>query len=536
MISFSSTYAQTHLWSKSFGDASVTQEARSVAVDSSSNVLVTGFFDGTVDFGGGPLTSAGGLDIFLAKFDPWGYLLWSKRFGDLDGQQASLVTADIYGNVLLAGSLNGTMDFGGGSLTSIGLNDIFLAKFDDQGNHLWSKRFGGPNDQMPLSITVDGGSNVLITGFFRLTVDFDGHVLTSAGLDDIFLAKFDSSGNYLWSKSFGDTDDRQRGQCVTVDSSDNPVVIGEFRGIVDFGGGSLTSAGLSDLFLAKFDSSGNHLWSKSFGDAVNQGAYDWVGVDGSDNIVTTGTFQGTVDFGGGPLTSGGVNVDIFLAKFDSSGNHLWSQRFGDATYGQYSYSVVVDGENNAFIAGEMSGTVDFGGGLLTSAGSDIYIAKFDSLGNHQWSKRFGDSDVQYAQSIAVDKLGRPTIAGLFQSTVDFGGGTLTSAGGRDIFVAKFSATTTGINPSLLVRELTTTSYPNPFNPGVTISYVLPQAAHVQLEVYDVGGKKVANLVDRSEVKGEHKVRWDAVGFATGVYFYRVSADEQSVTKKIVLLK
>ena len=241
------------------------------------------------------------------------------------------------------------------------------------GDHLWSKRFGDANGQFGESVTVDGSGNVFLTGAFLGSVDFGGGPLTSAGQADIFLAKFDPAGNHLWSKRFGDATD-QFPRSVAVDGSGNAFLTGYFTGSVDFGGGPLTSAGLEDIFLAKFDPAGTHLWSKRFGDANSQ-IGQGVAVDGLGNVFLTGYFSGSVDFGGGPLTSA-VGYDIFLAKFDAAGTHLWSKRFGDAT-GQFGLSVAVDGSGNVFLTGRFLGSADFGGGPLTSAGGyDIFLAKF----------------------------------------------------------------------------------------------------------------------------------------------------------------
>ncbi|UCF04203.1 MAG: hypothetical protein JSV33_09640 [bacterium] len=425
-----------HLWSKRFGDTDE-QDATSTACDGLGNVIVTGDFDGTVDFGGGPLTSAGGYDIFLAKLDANGNHLWSKRFGDADYQYSESVACDGSGNVTATGHFRGTVDFGGGPLTSEGDTDIFIVQFDANGNHLWSKRFGGSDRQYGLSVACDGLGNVIVTGYFKGTVDFGGGLLTCAGEPDIFLVKFDNDGGHLWSKRFGDGNG-QRCTSVVCDGSGNVIATGNFNGTVDFGGGPLTSAGGNDIFLAQFDANCNHLWSKSFGDADLAQFATGIACDGLGNVIATGDFDGTVDFGGGPLTSAG-EYDIFLAQFDANGNHLWSKRFGDAS-AQWGNSVACDGSGNVIVTGNFKGTVDLGGGPLTSAGvydNDIFLAQFDVNGNHLWSKHFGDEDTQYGESVACDGSGNVIVTGSFYSTVDFGGRSLTSAGDEDIFVAKF---------------------------------------------------------------------------------------------------
>lgn len=422
-----------HLWSHRFGDGDA-QFGKALAVDASGNVVVAGYFEGTVDFGGGELTSAGSADVFVAKFDSAGAHLWSKRFGDGNFQSANAVAVDASGNVIVTGSFSGTIDFGGGALTSAGNFDIFVAKFGSDGTHIWSKRFGDWDNQEPYAVAVDAAGNVIITGYFESYVDFGGGPLECAGAPDIFVAKLGPDGAHLWSKRFGDNGS-QLSRSVAVDALGNVFITGFFWGSFDFGGGALTCAGGEDIFIAKFGSDGAHRWSKRFGDMDYQEA-NAVAVDATGNVIVTGWFFGAVDFGGGALTSAD-SMDIFIAEFGSDGAHLWSKRFGDGD-DQEAKAVAADALGDVIVTGSLEGTVDFGGGALRSAGAkDIFVAKFGSDGAYLWSERFGDGSDQMAYAIAADNGGNALVAGYFAGAVDFGGGALTSAGGYDVFLAKF---------------------------------------------------------------------------------------------------
>ena len=427
--------AAVHHWSHGFGGAGH-ESSKSVAVDDLGNSVITGYIDGPVDLGGGPLASGDYDDIFVAKFDPDGNHLWSQGFpGAGSYDQGHGVAVDGSGNVFITGEFRNTIDLGGGPLTSAGDDDIFVAKFDPDGNHLWSQRFGGPYAQQGLSVAVDGPGNVFVAGDFYGSVDFGGGPLTSAHFDDIFVVKFDPNGNHLWSQSFGDVGP-QNPDDIAVDSSGNLLISGSFAIEVDFGGGSLMSAGDVDVFVAKFDPDGNHLWSQGFG-WENEDEGRGVACDGSGNVLVTGNFHDTVDFGGGPLTSAGGN-DIFVAKFDPNGVHLWSQRFGDS-FNQGGQSIAVDYLAQVVITGGMHGSADFGGGTLTSAGTnDIFVAQFDTDGAHLGSELFGDSDLQAPWCVAVDGSANILLTGWFLGNLDFGGGPLANGGNQDIFLAKFS--------------------------------------------------------------------------------------------------
>jgi len=425
--------AGEHLWSKRFGDAGEQSNAE-IAADFAGNIVIAGGFEGTLDFGGDPLVCAGQEDIFVAKFTPGGAHVWSKRFGDASNQALAGIATDAGSNVVLVGTFAGAVDFGGGTLTSAGDFDIFVVKFAPDGSHLWSKRFGGAGYQWARDVAIDGVGNVVVAGDFQNTVDFGGGTLTSAGEYDIFVAKLFYDGGHYWSRRFGDALVQGLGG-VAIDIAGNVAAAGRFSGTVDFGGGTLSSAGGDDVFVARLGPSGSHLWSKRFGDAANQEASD-IAAESGGNVVVTGSLYGTVDFGGGTLSSAGLG-DLFVAKFMSDGSHLWSHRFGDSEH-QDSRDVAIDALGNVVVTGYFTSTVNFGGGTLTSAGlEDLFLVKFAPAGSHVRSKRFGDAAAQYNIVPAFDAQGAVVVAGGFAGSIDFGGGTLTSAGEEDIFVAKF---------------------------------------------------------------------------------------------------
>lgn len=366
---------------------------------------------------------------------------WSQRFGGTGDDMARGVTVDGTGNVLIVGGCTSITDFGGGNFfTTANTRDIFLAKFDASGLHQWSHVFPNSvgNDE-GYGVAADGSGNVFITGNFFSTVDFgSGSNLTSAGGADIFLAKYGSDGSYQWSKRFG-TSGNETGYAVSADASGNVVVTGQFQGTVDFGGGPLVASGSSaDIFVAKYDASGAHVWSKRFGSTQNDEAHG-MDVDASGNVVITGSFQLSVDFGGGPLTSP-TGLSMFLAKYDANGAHQWSKHFVGLG-SEIGNAVAIDAAANIVVTGQYAGNVDFGGGPLNwVAASDCFIAKFDANGVHQWSHGYGGSSSDPAYGVAVDAAGNVAISGYFINTANFGGSDLTSnTGSNDIYFARYSA-------------------------------------------------------------------------------------------------
>jgi chitodextrinase len=443
-VAFVTVLAQTsgqYLWSKGFGGSSLGDSVivNAVAADANGNVVITGQLQGRADFGGALLTSAGGSDVFIAKFSSSGALLWSKRFGATSTDTGYGIGVDTSGNVLVIGIFQGTVDFGGGSLISAGGSDIFLAKYSSSGAHLWSKRFGGTGNDMGFGIAVAGNGDVAVTGSFGnfgSAVDFGGGPLTSAGGPDIFVAKYSTDGVHLWSRGMGGTG-QDVGQSVGVDGGGNVVVTGYFQGTVNFGSGSLTSAGGTDIFLMKYSASGAPVWSKRFG-GVSDDRGVAVAVSGTGDVVATGYWGATADFGGGPVVNTG-GADIFLAKYSSTGAYAWSKVWGTSYgYGDVPHGVALDASGNIALTGSLLGPLDFGGGPLAESGSyDIFAAKFSASGAHLWSKRFGVLYDDSGDAIAMDTGGNVIVVGDFNAGVDFGGGELLSPGGESGFLARF---------------------------------------------------------------------------------------------------
>jgi len=405
-----------------------------VAVDSSGSVYVTGRLAGTVDFnpgGGDPHTSNGEFDVFLSKFDSRGNFKWARTWGGLHPDQGWGVAADGSGNVYVTGYFGDTVDFdpdGGDPHASNGEWDVFLSKFDSFGNFIWARTWGGSGYDEGRGVVVDGSGNVYVTGQFLGAVDFDpsgGDPHTSNGEGDVFLSKFDSSGDFIWVLTWGGLSS-ECGYGVAADGSGKVYVTGWFKGTADFnpsGGDPHTSNGTADVFLSKFDSSGNFIRAWTWG-GISFDEGQGVTADGSGNAYVTGYFIATTDFdpnGGDPHTSNGEN-DVFLSKFDSSGDFIWALTWGGLS-SECGYGVAADGSGNVYVTGWFSGTTDFnpqGGDPHTSnGGGDAFLSKFDSSGDFEWARTWGGLWRTCGIGVAADGSGKVYTTGYFAGTVDF---------------------------------------------------------------------------------------------------------------------
>lgn len=431
------TYTGKHLWSKLFGsNENSAVQGGVVATDSAGNVYLAGTLTGDADFGGGILTGAN-ADVYIAKFNKDGNHLWSKKFGDSDVQGAGHIAVDAAGSVFVGGNFNGTIDFGGGPLTSAGGYDIFVAKLDANGNHVWSKAFGDPTYQSLGGLALVGADVVLI-GEKSGSVDFGGGALTGRN----YLVKLaGSNGAHVWSKqstSGGGFVPRS----LAADATGKLVGAGSLGSTLDWGGGVLTSAGQDDVLVIKFDATGNTLWSKRFGDAQPQDAWA-VAIDASGNVVLTGRVQGALDFGVGAMNPS--QATIYAAKLDPNGAGVWSKAF-PAISGAlpFSNALGMDAFGNIAIGGSTDEAMDLGGGPLpcTSGTTNIFIGKLDGSGKHLWSKGWaaGAGGMDGSMDVAFDASGNMLFAGsLHQSTIDMGGGPLASIGGGGFLaLAKFA--------------------------------------------------------------------------------------------------
>jgi len=427
-----------HLFSARYGDFTL-QQAADVVVDAAGNIVMVGTFRNELDFGNGvKLVNPGDEDVFIAKFDSNGQIVFAKRFGESGYQYGKSIAVDTLGNIYISGDCYTSIDFGGGILTTAGDSDAFVAAFTPSGAYKWAKLFGSSAKQHGDAVSASGGGNVVLAGSYFDKINLGGNQLSSKGGRDIFVAQFDSLGNHQWSKSFGDTLSDQAHD-VAVDRSDNVVLVGEYAATVDFGGGPLTSVlGSLDVFVVKLSASnGSHIWSKGFGDASTEDRCNSVSADSKDSVLITGAFSGGIDFGGGPLTATAGAVDLYVAKLDSAGTHLWSQGHGGPAVIEEGFSIGVDPVDNVVVAGDAYGSLDLGGGTLVhNGGSDAFLLKLTPEGGHLWGALHGDASSEHATGVAAPG-GGVWWAGHFQQTIDLGGGSLTSQGLDDIFLAKY---------------------------------------------------------------------------------------------------
>jgi len=300
---------------------------------------------------------------------------WATQAGGtyLDGGWG--ITLDDYGCCYIIGRFYGTATFGYNSLTSTGLFDIFFAKMSKNGNWSCANKAGGIEPDQGNSITMDASSDAYVTGCFEETASFGSYSLTSIGDWEIFVAKMDASGNWLWATKAGGIG-RDEGNGITIDAVGNIYVTGYFLGTATFGSYSITSSFSYTIFVAKMDADGNWLWVTQPGGTNVSYGYG-ITTDAAGNCHVTGRFSDTATFGSYSFTSIGLS-DIFVAKIDAIGDWQWAAQAG-GTGLERGIGITIDAAGNSYVTGRFDGTASFGSHSLTSSGSsDIFVAKLNS--------------------------------------------------------------------------------------------------------------------------------------------------------------
>jgi hypothetical protein len=462
------------------------------------------------------LTSAGGTDIFVSKLNAQGQFLWAKRIGGIGSDEAYSLAIDSSGNICFTGKYNATVDFDPGPglflLSSSDVaQDFFVCKLKANGDFLWAKTMGGYGTEESKTVKIDRNGDIFLSGYFTgIAADFDpgpGTFLMSSASQgvsrDIFVLKLNSEGNFIWAKKIGGLDS-DVANALEIDPDGNLVLTGYFQnysGSTDFDPGPGVfnmSGGLSSIFLCKLSNDGNFIWAKSI-----SGSFGVEGKaltsDSAGNIYSTGYFENKVDFNPGADTFNLVSTgawgtkDIYILKLDSSGNFEWAKQIGGPEVDEGS-TITIDRNKNVLIGGYFLRTMDFdpGPGAFNMAAGvyeDAFILKLSPGGDFIWARQLGG--IVFCNSLAADKEDNVYATGRFSGTCDFDPGTgvfnLNSASSsHDVYISKLKPLIT------LAETITETSdcriFPNPAWNG---QFQVLSNQYSEFKVFDLSGKLIA---------------------------------------------
>ena len=543
-----------YAWAKQIG-GNFEQIGNSIKVDVSGNVYTTGYYSGIVDFDPGPgvynLTSNGGRDIFISKLDALGNFIWAISIGGATIDQGLSIEIDNLGYIYVTGNFSGTVDFdnslGVYNLTSTGaVYDMFVLKLNFLGDFVWAKSIGNTSNENPYYIKKDFIGNIYILGTFYGVVDFDPSVAISnlssiGGGNDIFILKLDSNGDYLWAKRFGGNQG-DLGKSLVFDLIGNIYVTGSiFSSIADLDPGpgvyNLSFLDGFDIFVLKLDPLGNFKWAKEIGGNSNDFA-NCIDINSNGEIYITGSFGYLLDFDPGigvnnlsPLPG---STNVFILKLDSAGNFIWAKDMGGNGYSA-GYSITIDGSDNIYCTGIFEAVTDFDPNsgifnLSSNGGEDIFIAKFNGIGNLLSAKQIGGISYEKSNSITTDVSGNVYVTGYFNRNVDFnpdsGIDNLNCLDTNDVFILKLDH---GIVNLIESEELNNISiFPNPSNSFINIEFKNFNNENTIIQILNSLGEILLN-----EQINKQNCRFNIEKFPLGIYFVKITQNEKQQIIKLI---
>ena len=410
----------------------------SIVLDSlDQSIIMVGQFSETITLKDSTFTSTGDNDILIAKFSGHLELEWAQNAGGTGDDVPAQVGVDDLGNIYLTGYFNGTASYGDSSITSLGGQDIFIAKYDKDGIIQWVRSAGGTSSgDAGYGLTIDNTGDIVITGRYSGTATFETTNVTAAGGYDIFIAKYSKTGSLKWIKSAGSSSS-DYGNAVASDQSKYIVVTGYFSGTASFGSSSVTSTGSTDIFVARYTPSGSLDWVESAG-SVDGDAGTAIITDDQDDIYLTGYFQDVASFGLSSLTSNGSH-DIFIAKYTSGGSLEWVNSGGSSSAGDYGQTISLDTAGYVFVAGYTDGDPLFEAIQKEGIGDDdIFLAKYSPEGEIEWVDILGGLEKDVIFDIQVSTQNQVIMTGYFEGITYLKSSTLQSLGTQDILLVKYA--------------------------------------------------------------------------------------------------
>jgi hypothetical protein len=532
-----------HLQSQSFSWAKVEGKyaydyGYGISTDNSGNVYVAGKYEEEANFSGTILPNQGNHDIYVAQYSSSGTLKWIRTGGGTNGDYARALACNKTSRVYIAGEIEGSVTpvvFPGSSITlpTHGDNDVFIATYDLNGNLLWAKSEGAIYNEKALGITYDNAGNIIICGYFTDTTNFGGTIIPGNGDEDMFVAKYDASGNLLWMKHAGGPG-HEEAKSLVCDAAGNIYVCGMYSDGAVFGSTTFSTPNtflghFYNIYTAKYSPDGTLLWVKSAGGDWDDLAWS-ITMDNAGKIYITGEFS-NAQFDGISLWTSG-KADVFVACYDQNGNVQWAVGGGNPLVDR-ARGIGCDG-TNIFITGQFGGTANFGSHSLTAAdSSDIFIAELSNTGEFLWATAVtGPPDAyennSYESGIAVyaDASGTAYVTGALLSGGTFGSASYTGYSRSDVFIAKMS-TIAGVNELDADNEIHI--YPNP---GSGVFNILADKGFnnkTEINVFNYLGEIIYHTSPVSS-----KISMDLSQKQKGIYLVQISSDKIVSTQKIVV--
>jgi hypothetical protein len=406
------------------------EQGYDVTIDPGGNVILVGTFQTQLAFGGKTVVGSSQDDAFVAAFSPGGMSLWALAIRGAGNNRAQGVTTDAQGNVYVCGLFSGSTSFGGATRVSAGASaDLFVASYTKGGIFRWVATAGEGSWDFAYDVAVAPDGDVLLTGYITGAVNFGSGPLPSKGGRDVFLARYSPSGTLRWARSFGSSG-LDVGYAVDTDSAGNIVLGGSYAASINIGGANVGAAPGGSL-VAKLNPSGTGaMWVRPTARTV---LWDLAVHRPSGEIRVASRVQSGADLGAGPITPKGSS-DALVMALDAGGKRRWHQIVGGAL-SDIGLGMAVDAAGNSFMIGLGGANIDFGAGTVQGHGDqDILIVSHDPTGKLRWGKLFGGTAQDRGYGIALSPRGTLYATGRFAAQARFDGVVRDSAAGDDLFL------------------------------------------------------------------------------------------------------
>lgn len=396
-----------------------------------NHIYLTGFFLDSLKIKNQFLISRGSYDMYLAKFDTLGNLLWLNQFGGVDNDGSRAVITDNNGNVYVSGYYWKTAQFGDSIIPNNNKMNFFIAKYDADGNFLWVKTVESSSSISGYHLTCDLNNNIYSTGYMNGTITFGTNTFITSQ-EDIFLSKFSSNGDILWSKKRGGASGDYPVSIIT-DTDGFVYSTGTFIGEATFDSQILTSKGLNDVFVEKTDSLSNQIWIKHLGGKFDDSGCS-ISFDDSNNLYLSGTFQDTLFVDSEYIVSNG-NRDMFLLKTNTNGNIYSINKYGSSGI-EYGGRNIFVNSNKIYLLGSHTGSSVFGPDTLVSADYDPFLLRIDTNNSFYWSQNFIATGTTASSFNVIGKS--IYMSGYFDGYSNCVDTLIKSSGNKDLFLMKIS--------------------------------------------------------------------------------------------------
>jgi hypothetical protein len=552
---FTASYAQNWDFTLREGGQS-SESANATAFDSKGNVYVIGAFEGEITLNDKKtkLKSKGGKDIFLAKYDTQGELVWARRAGGINSDIGYGIAINSKDEVCITGHFSLEADFSSLSLTNnTGFTSIFIAQYDEQGNLKWVEEIVNSKIYLQGSegrgIAFDKEDNIFVTGALCVKKNNQNEELNNRYLD-FFIAKYSTyeNGSKVSMKSLksaGGEFVNDTGYGITVDKN-NVYFTGIYKGKMKLFGKEMgTNSSSTNGFLAAFDTDLNAKWIKDFGGHAEYNHAWAVDTDSEGNIYMAGRIESGSTLDGTAIYTVG-NSDILLTKYDKEGNLIWF-RLAGGTGWDVAHALTINENDEIYIAGIFEGRASFGSKTLYSNGGwDGFVALYDTEGNAKEAYQVGADGNDTFYGLNSSKEGKLALVGRSESySLSINGKTLSTKGNSDALILAITnsenTTTNSDNNNLdddEIKNFTPLIHPNPTNGKLTIIFQEPIKDNTTILIYD----RIGRFIEEYKIKNveinssKNELSLSLFHLSQGVYLIKINSNNQEYSHKIIIEK